>query len=57
MNERFFRYVLHERIADYLQLGWMLCAPLGPPHDEYAVLMCWLCNCGCVEPKRYGERA
>lgn len=45
-----FRYVLHERVRDFIMLGWLECADLGPPHNEYSVLMCWPCQCKYVEP-------
>ena len=41
------RYVVHERVADHLLLGWMWAANL----NEYAALLIWPCACACVEPK------
>ena len=52
-----FRYVLHEHVADYLRLGWMLCPPLGPPHEYYSALLCWMCACKCVEPTNEHRRS
>jgi hypothetical protein len=49
---RTFRYVLHERIADSLCLGWMVVADLGPVHGVWSVLMEFPCGCACVEPGR-----
>jgi hypothetical protein len=45
-----FRYVLHERIADYERLGWLVVAELHPPHGHFSVLMQWLCDCRPTEP-------
>ena len=40
------RYVIHERVEDYLRLGWMALAPLG----EWSILMGWPCQCKPAEP-------
>lgn len=46
-----YRYVVHERVVEYLKLGWWIaCADLGP-HGYYSVLMNWPCSCKMVEPK------
>ena len=45
-----FRYVIHERVSEYLNLGWIVCADLGPVHGQWSVLMRWLCECPYVEP-------
>ena len=47
---QFFRYVIYNRVFNYMRLGWMVAADLGPPHSEYSCLMCWPCSCKCVEP-------
>jgi hypothetical protein len=44
------RYVIHERVAAYLALGWLPLAPLG----EWSILMGWACSCPLVEPKSGG---
>jgi hypothetical protein len=45
------RYVLHERVLDYLMCGWhILIADLGPNHREFSVMLAWLCDCKMVEP-------
>jgi hypothetical protein len=38
-----FRYVLHRKVEEYLKLGWMFVADLGPHHGAYSVLM-WRCD-------------
>ena len=48
-----FRYVLHERINDYLQLGWKLADDLqGTPHGNYSVLMQWDKEGEPIEPTK-----
>jgi hypothetical protein len=49
---RTFRYVRHERILDYLNLGWMVVADLGPTHGEWSVFMEFRCVCGKGERVR-----
>jgi hypothetical protein len=44
------RYVNHDRVEDYLRLGWMHVADLLLPHSIWAVLMGWPCQCRLVEP-------
>lgn len=44
-----FRYVLHERVGEFLRLGWMVEADLGPYHGVHLVLMSH-CECGAVMP-------
>lgn len=45
-----FRFVVHERVLDYLMCGWHIAQPdLGPPHGGWSVLMQWLCPCKMVE--------
>jgi hypothetical protein len=40
------RYVTHERVEDYLRLGWLALAPLG----GWSILMGWPCQCKPAEP-------
>lgn len=47
-----FRYVIHERVLLYFQVGWMFAADLGPTHGEWSCLLVWPCQCRCVEPLR-----
>lgn len=45
------RFVLHERVAAYLQLGWMALSSLeGTNHGIYSTHCIWLCDCEPVEP-------
>ena len=41
------RYVPHNRVADYLSIGWTWSDYI----NSYGVLMVWCCGCPCVEPK------
>lgn len=45
-----FRYVIYDRVPDYLSLGWMVSNDLGPVHGCYSCLMEWKCHCPMVEP-------
>jgi hypothetical protein len=42
------RYVTHDRVPNYLRIGWMPLAPLG----DWSILMGWPCNCAPVEPRQ-----
>ena len=45
------RYIVHERVMDYLMCGWHILIPdLGIHHSRYSVMMAWLCDCKRVEP-------
>jgi len=45
VKDGIFRQVIWERLADYLNLGWMVVADLGPTHGEWSVLMEFRCVC------------
>jgi hypothetical protein len=47
-----FRFVPHERVLCYLQLGWHIAQPDLGSYMNWAVLMQWLCSCRMVEPKQ-----
>lgn len=49
---KFCAFVGHQNIPQWLKLGWMVIADLGPTHGEYSVLMAWICKCACVKPTR-----
>ena len=53
------RYVPHACVEDYLRLGWMFVASLGPTHGEWSILMGWPCQCEVAEPqaRRHMRRA
>lgn len=40
-----FKYVIYAQINAYHRQGWMVVGDLGPPHNNYSVLM-WKCSCG-----------
>jgi hypothetical protein len=43
------RYVLHNRVHDYMRLGWMWRSNI----NCFAVLMIWPCECPMIEPSLY----
>ena len=51
MKNRLFHYVPWLRLNDWLQLGWLPVADLGPTHGEWSVLCEWLCNCPPIVPR------
>jgi hypothetical protein len=38
-------YALKSQARDYLELGWLFVADLGPTHGTWSVLAVWLCEC------------
>jgi hypothetical protein len=51
-----YRYVLHDRVPDYLRCGWMALPSLeGTHHGHYSTLCVWLCTCAVSSPVRTGE--
>jgi hypothetical protein len=47
------RWVIHERVPDYLRLGWMAMPSLEGAHHGYWSAHCiWLCECKLVEPRK-----
>jgi hypothetical protein len=49
---RYYRYVPHLLIDDYLRMGWMLAPIWEAGHmDHYRMTMMWLCKCPVAEPK------
>lgn len=46
------RWVIHERVPDYLRLGWMALPSLeGTSHGIYSAHCIWVCECEPVEPR------
>lgn len=45
MTERTLHYIPHSRLQDWLMLGWIVIADLGPVHGQYSVMGEWLCGC------------
>lgn len=45
-----FRFVAHERVLDYLMVGWHIATVDLGHHSQYSVLLQWLCPCQMVEP-------
>jgi hypothetical protein len=46
-----FRYVVHERVEEYMKIGWWIVQTDMQHHGYYSVLMNWPCNCKMVEPR------
>jgi hypothetical protein len=49
--ERTYRYVRHHDVVAYLDCGWAIVDADMAHHGFYGVLMAWLCECRCVEPR------
>jgi hypothetical protein len=45
-----FRYVRRHLVLDYLRCGWHIASADLGHHSQWAVLMCWVCDCRCAEP-------
>lgn len=51
MSKSTFRYVVHERVPDYLRCGWFAHPSLeGSYHGQYSALLEWRCCCPMAEP-------
>ena len=50
---RTFHYVPHYAALDWLRCGWIVAKRYGhqPSHDQYVMLMEWLCDCKVVKPQ------
>lgn len=45
------RWVLHDRVPDYLLIGWLALPTLeGTGHGIYSAHCAWLCECKPIEP-------
>jgi hypothetical protein len=47
-----FRYVPIDLLREYVEIGWLPVADLGPPHSHYSLLAAWLCKCPASVPCR-----
>lgn len=45
-----FRFVVHDRVFDYLLCGWQIAQTDMGHHSYYSILLNWPCNCKMVEP-------
>ena len=50
MSTRYLAFVAWRLVPDWLCVGWMVIADLGPTHGEYSALMSWPCGCVPVRP-------
>jgi hypothetical protein len=49
------RWVLIERVPDYLLIGWLALPTLeGTHHGRWSVHCIWLCACRAAEPRSIG---
>lgn len=49
---RVHRFVVWDRVPDYLRLGWLALPTLeGTGHGLWAVHLVWLCGCDVAEPR------
>lgn len=49
--DTFHRWVIHQRVMDYLLLGWLALPSLeGTGHGIYSAHCVWLCRCRLAEP-------
>lgn len=56
-REQIFLYVPHAWAKKALEIGWVLAGDLGPPHNNYSILMEWKKDDKPVMPfKTRGER-
>lgn len=47
---RTYRYIPIEAASDWLEVGWLIVADLGPYHGQFSLLGEWKCKCPVVEP-------
>ncbi len=47
---RTYHFVPWLYLDDWLRLGWLPVADLGPTHGEWSCLCQWLCDCPMVHP-------
>jgi hypothetical protein len=51
------RWVIHERVPDYVRLGWLALPSLeGTSHGIYSAHCVWLCQCRSAEPVLHEKR-
>jgi hypothetical protein len=53
---KWFRFVPHHLVRDYLDTGWHIVNVDLAHHGEYAALLQWLCDCPLTEPRNPDER-
>ena len=52
---KWFRFVPHHLVRDYLDTGWHIVNVDLAHHGEYAALLQWLCDCPLVDPATAGQ--
>lgn len=57
VSEQIFLYVPHAWAEKALEIGWVIAGDLGPPHNNYSILMEWKKDGEPVMPfKTRGQR-
>lgn len=54
--ERIFMYVPHSWVEKALEIGWENPTDLGPPHNNYSMLMEWKKDSNPIMPFRSREK-
>jgi hypothetical protein len=49
-REGTYRYARISQAEDWLRLGWVVVADLGPAHGQWSVLAYWPCDCKARVP-------
>lgn len=52
---KWFAFVPHHRIQDFLDCGWHIANVDLDHHGEYSALLQWLCNCPLPRPALAGQ--
>lgn len=55
-NSKIFLYVPHAWLDKAIEVGWTNPCDLGPPHNNYSILMEWTHDCEPVMPFRSREK-
>lgn len=51
------RWVIYDRVPDYLMLGWLALPTLNGTHHGFWSAHCvWLCGCKAAEPLQHSQR-
>ena len=52
MKERILHYAHHDKLLDWVRLGWIIAkSNCETTHDYYNVSVEWLCQCPIVRPQ------
>ena len=48
--------VARHLVLDWLRVGWIAVADLGPIHGQYSLGLGWICQCECIKPEEWKMR-